>query len=846
MFTAACFILSWQHRSLEARKKMCFTKLLRTHLRKGSVILQTLQQPQQEATKTGSKFTEIPHGFKTRNLEQSITGNTISGILTEPQLILPLRGWTSYLASQNKTPDYIRDKTHNAVICVLLEAVTPDDLETFCSQSLSIPLKKRINVVDIAVPLAWRAGNPFGILLECTPDKYISLADAFIQQYLTVSESLQITKLISVKVEGKPSGLLRTKSDTESVNVFHTPVGSHDDLTHSTDLHNYTHNRSIVMRENKSDNITGLSDNITGLSNNITGLSDNVTGRPDKGLPDKGLPDVMNRNMKPPNVLIYCGKIDSKRIFESIKSVVDRCLNIDCYAIYHLKYDDISKSPWKQNAILLIVATEKLDSNAKTEFQDYLQNGGNVVSLCSSIDEEFMTLKSRSNQIGIISIKYENRDDLIHVISGKYSYNVNSNNQYNILATDGSTGDPVVIHLSTQSGQIILSQVHFEKDPIEFGITSDLYVLLKKSNEKKFEILKELFMSLGIDCSETHRDFDVKPFYLMSVTQAVCERFLASIKPRLKSGNKLSSRKATLEFVDSEPQTDIDSSVIPIINKQQNSDHIEFNMSLYRQNISTQFTGNIVLYSQLTRSTMDLFDGFMFHVPDNVGVVAIAARQIDGKGRGGNKWIGPDGCAMFSFHVRHDCFSTTSYLQHIASLAVVHAVKHTPGYQDINLRLKWPNDIYYGDHMKLGGVLVNCTSINNVVHAIIGCGFNVSNRNPLICLNDVIEQFNTEHNTTLKPFTIEQFIAKSITEFELLKTGFQLHGSDWFLKQYYNVWLHGDLQVTIDMNNEFVSGRVIGLDKYGYLSVAIDDGDIVSVQPDGNTFDMMKNLICPK
>lgn len=39
---------------------------------------------------------------------------------------------------------------------------------------------------------------------------------------------------------------------------------------------------------------------------------------------------------------------------------------------------------------------------------------------------------------------------------------------------------------------------------------------------------------------------------------------------------------------------------------------------------------------------------------------------------------------------------------------------------------------------------------------------------------------------------------------------------------------------------------ITGLDDYGFLTVRSEDGTLSSVQPDGNTFDMMKGLIAPK
>ena len=43
-----------------------------------------------------------------------------------------------------------------------------------------------------------------------------------------------------------------------------------------------------------------------------------------------------------------------------------------------------------------------------------------------------------------------------------------------------------------------------------------------------------------------------------------------------------------------------------------------------------------------------------------------------------------------------------------------------------------------------------------------------------------------------------------------------------------------------------VDGKIVGLDEFGFLQVRLADGSLVSVQPDDNSFDMMRNLILPK
>ena len=54
-------------------------------------------------------------------------------------------------------------------------------------------------------------------------------------------------------------------------------------------------------------------------------------------------------------------------------------------------------------------------------------------------------------------------------------------------------------------------------------------------------------------------------------------------------------------------------------------------------------------------------------------------------GRGGNAWLSPIGCAVFTLHVPVPLDSplgnAVSYLQHITSLAIVNGVCSLPGYK---------------------------------------------------------------------------------------------------------------------------------------------------------------------
>ena len=40
--------------------------------------------------------------------------------------------------------------------------------------------------------------------------------------------------------------------------------------------------------------------------------------------------------------------------------------------------------------------------------------------------------------------------------------------------------------------------------------------------------------------------------------------------------------------------------------------------------------------------------------------------------------------------------------------------------KDINIRLKWPNDVYFGNKIKIGGVIVTSSATDNMLSAVMG------------------------------------------------------------------------------------------------------------------------------
>jgi biotin--protein ligase len=206
--------------------------------------------------------------------------------------------------------------------------------------------------------------------------------------------------------------------------------------------------------------------------------------------------------------------------------------------------------------------------------------------------------------------------------------------------------------------------------------------------------------------------------------------------------------------------------------------------------------GNAVIYSEVTTSTQTVLDknySFSQCLPN--GLVCLATNQIAGRGRGRNSWVSQAGGLQFSFIVRHSIEYKNApvvFIQYLIALSIVESIRSRPGYEDVPLRLKWPNDIYADlpnnqGLKKVGGLLVNSSFIRDEFLLVVGCGVNLNNSHPTVSINDVIAQ----HNPQLEKLEKEDLLAHALVTFEKYYMEFCEKGmGSWFLDKYYKRWLH--------------------------------------------------------
>lgn len=272
-------------------------------------------------------------------------------------------------------------------------------------------------------------------------------------------------------------------------------------------------------------------------------------------------------------------------------------------------------------------------------------------------------------------------------------------------------------------------------------------------------------------------------------------------------------------------------------------DDDSFNLPLFMNSLSTSRFGRFLIWSPRLSSTHDLVSHNFSELP--VGSVCVSDIQFKGRGRTKNVWESPKGCLMYSFTLEMEDGRIVPLIQYVVSLAVTEAVKDVcdnKGLPYIDVKIKWPNDLYLNG-LKLGGILCTSTYRSTKFHVSVGVGLNVDNDQPTTCLNAVLKDISPA-SILLKR---EEIIAAFFHKFEKFFDLFLDQGFKSLEELYYRTWLHSGQRVIVEdkIEDQVVQNVVTiqGLTSSGYLLAIGDDYQMYELHPDGNSFDFFKGLV---
>ncbi|XP_029658411.1 biotin--protein ligase [Octopus sinensis] len=559
----------------------------------------------------------------------------------------------------------------------------------------------------------------------------------------------------------------------------------------------------------------------------------------------------LDKPSKPPVINIYCSSKETSldeadKNFEKLKSILCLCLNTDQYVIYHLKPNQLFSDPWEHNTELLIVSSdcnEQEPNNVLSELiQKYLATGGKVLCFGASILHfDFVERKPSAHNSSFTwnftKMEYQGKVMMVPVISDvSMTSSKLSLVPFNVLGKQENEPKlPLVISMSnSENGILILSQAALDKDPTDFLSSKETFASLQSHNSVRFEVLQDLMSArLGLDSSAPQLPL-LTSATLLSAEKNRKKELLHALSCKLHGSNLLIGASVSLQLVESQKDVmhPISAQCLPLIIQEKEDKDVQFQFFTpkeYWENLQTKSLGQLLLYVDVVPTTMPLLYPLITKNYPQAGLVAIAGRQTSGRGRGGNQWISPPGCAMFTLHVCFDASSALgqapTFLQHFCGLAMVLSVRELPGYEDINIEIKWSNDIVFNNCIKLGGVLVDSYTEEGKLHAFIGAGLNVSNHNPTMCINDLIKLENKMRilngMDVLPELSKEKIISRTITTFEQIMAKFNSKGPGDFENLLYKYWIHKNInKFSLETENgKNIDVKVCGLDSQGHLSV---------------------------
>lgn len=203
------------------------------------------------------------------------------------------------------------------------------------------------------------------------------------------------------------------------------------------------------------------------------------------------------------------------------------------------------------------------------------------------------------------------------------------------------------------------------------------------------------------------------------------------------------------------------------------------------------------------------------------GAVCLAEYQQAGRGRRGRQWLSPFGSNLYlSMYWRLDAgMAAAMGLSLVVGIAIADTLTSL-GAQ--NIKLKWPNDLYYQDK-KLAGILTEMTGqAGDAAHLVIGMGLNIamSARD-----GDAIEQLWINLSDACENVPSRNVLAATLIErLQRILVEYEQVGLAGFVDRWneYDNFLNRPVKLLI--GERVVEGIARGIDKQGGLLLETEQG----------------------
>jgi len=234
--------------------------------------------------------------------------------------------------------------------------------------------------------------------------------------------------------------------------------------------------------------------------------------------------------------------------------------------------------------------------------------------------------------------------------------------------------------------------------------------------------------------------------------------------------------------------------------------------------------GQAIHHVEETASTQNLA-AFLVRNGGGDGLIVLAEQQTAGRGRFGRPWFSPPGAGIYMSLVLSPRipYRYLSHLTIVASVALCRTLRRITG---IDIRLKWPNDLYANDR-KLSGILIeSCSEDQRKLIMGVGITVNVPREEFPDWLQEKATSLMAEGG---QAYEREEIIVSFLRELESMvdlyeSTGFAVFRTLWET----HAW-QPKAPIKLMTPQGPIVGMPVSIDENGALVVQLEDGKVTTV-----------------
>ncbi len=231
----------------------------------------------------------------------------------------------------------------------------------------------------------------------------------------------------------------------------------------------------------------------------------------------------------------------------------------------------------------------------------------------------------------------------------------------------------------------------------------------------------------------------------------------------------------------------------------------------------TLFTGQQLIWLPTCASTNSEAQALIVQNRASDGCTILTDFQTAGRGQRGNQWEGAAAENLMLSVVWQPRFLAAAQqfrLSQAVALGVHDWAAALLG-SGPNLKLKWPNDLYYGNQ-KLGGILIeNSLSGTTIQHSIIGIGLNI---NQQAFDNAAATSFS---QVTGRRYLREELAARLLESLERRYLQLRARQVGHLRQDYLQALYRYQEEHLFLIEGRPVSGQIVGVEEDGRLAVAV-------------------------